>query len=663
MSTDVSFGGTKSFPAQFFAESLPQTSWDMITRLPGFTFSAGDESVRGYSGSAGNVLIDGQRSASKYQDLEGILRRIPASSVERIDLISGRVPEIDMQGHLVVANIIRIHMSTVEMRVDAGVDLVSHLGSFPNGKAEAARSWDDKRLEGSVHVSRIQDDDDSGEGFRSQVTPDGAWLRDASALQQEIEFVVQATMGYEQDVLGGNLRLNADYWSEDEVHKEEIEEKFPDSFLSQVNEQKETHRLEFGGDFEQDLSSGSHLNVIAIQQFESQDEHNFAQDPENSALFLQNNESGESILRAVVQQPHNATTRFEWGAEVAFNFLSSLSKSFENGQMVTLPSADVRVEERRAEPFAKVNWDIRPSLSLRAGGAVEFSEISQSGDRNLSKSLSYIKPSALLTWTPSERNQYRLKLERQVGQLDFNDFVSSAEFSTGTINAGNPELEPFTSWDFTATWVHQFAADAASVLTLHHAQISDVVDLVPIYTVDPESGETGVFDGPGNIGAGWLTEAELSLNLPFDRWGIKGGLIKANLIYRDSSVTDPLTQQKRSISGYIPPWEGSLEWFQDLPDRNFRWGANVSLSIQSPSYRLDETRVYAEHGWLGMFAEYNPSERWSVRAEAQNLTGREVRLTRTLYDAPRDTGEIDSIKVQSIDTYPFLYLQLSWRLN
>lgn len=662
-STNPASASTKSFPAVYFAESLPQTSWDMITRLPGFTFSAGDEDVRGYSGASGNVLIDGQRPASKYLDLENVLRRIPARTVKRIELIRGSAPGIDMQGQSVVANIIRLNTATTQMRLDAGAYVVDQLGLLASGQIEIARSWEDKRLEGSVQFSSTQDDDDSGYGFLRQTSVDGIPLMDASTTQEKIETAYQASIAYQQDLLGGSLRLNANYWSESENYQEEIENSFPVTYLSQIEEQKNTNRVELGSNYEKTFASGLQLNLVVIQQLESQDQRDFETNPQDFASFLQKNDAGETILRATVQQAYSDITRFEWGAELAFNFLDSHTESFENGNAIVIPGSDVRVEEKRAEPFFRVSWDLNPYWVLEAGGAFELSEINQSGDSQSGQSLTYLKPLVLLTWTPSTRDQYRFKLDRQVGQLDFEDFVSSAEFSTGTINAGNSNLVPSTSWNVTATWEHQFVAETTTVLTLHHAQIADVVDVAPIYATDPDSGIIEVFDGPGNIGPGWLNEAELGVNLRLSRWGIDGGLIKASLIYRDSSVTDPITHQTRSISDYVQPWEGNIEWFHDIPNHHFRWGANLRLGEQSRSYRLDETRTASERAWLGVFAEYNPSDRWSIRLEAQNLTARQVRLKHSIYDGSRDSGEIERFKVQSIKTYPYLYLQLSWSLG
>src|SRR5450432_900752 len=63
-----------SYPASFFASMGAETAYDMVLRVPGFAFDDGS-SVRGFAGAAGNVLIDGQRPASKTDDLISILRR------------------------------------------------------------------------------------------------------------------------------------------------------------------------------------------------------------------------------------------------------------------------------------------------------------------------------------------------------------------------------------------------------------------------------------------------------------------------------------------------------------------------------------------------------------------------------------------------------------
>src|SRR5271157_2334847 len=97
--------GVLVYQPSYFADARPNTAYDMITRLPGFSFN-NVTSARGFAGTAGNVLIDGQRPTAKTDDLQSILTRIPATDVDRIEVIRGGAPGIDMQGQTVVANII-----------------------------------------------------------------------------------------------------------------------------------------------------------------------------------------------------------------------------------------------------------------------------------------------------------------------------------------------------------------------------------------------------------------------------------------------------------------------------------------------------------------------------------------------------------------------------
>ena len=90
--------GVIAYPPAFFAAARPVNAREMLDRIPGFVFNGGD-GVRGYEGAAGNVLIDGQRPASKSDNLDDILRRTPASKVARIELIRGGAPGIDHHRH------------------------------------------------------------------------------------------------------------------------------------------------------------------------------------------------------------------------------------------------------------------------------------------------------------------------------------------------------------------------------------------------------------------------------------------------------------------------------------------------------------------------------------------------------------------------------------
>ena len=97
--------GVQAYRPEFFTAVRPGTALDMVQWLPGFTFEDVRD-VRGLGAAVGNVLIDGQPPTSKTDTLATVLRRIPAGQVERVDIVVGGAPGIDMRGRSVIANVV-----------------------------------------------------------------------------------------------------------------------------------------------------------------------------------------------------------------------------------------------------------------------------------------------------------------------------------------------------------------------------------------------------------------------------------------------------------------------------------------------------------------------------------------------------------------------------
>src|SRR3546814_3679148 len=95
------------------------------------------------------------------------------------------------------------------------------------------------------------------------------------------------------------------------------------------------------------------------------------------------------------------------------------------------------------------------------------------------------------------------------------------------------------TWRATLSWEHRFGEDAALTLGWTHDRIDDVVDRVLVVTDD------NVFDAPGNIGRGRRDTLSLDLAAPLDAWGIANGRIRTTVLWRSSSVTDPVTGRER----------------------------------------------------------------------------------------------------------------------
>ena len=115
---------------------------------------------------------------------------------------------------------------------------------------------------------------------------------------------------------------------------------------------------------------------------------------------------------------------WEFGAEAAYNKLDNTTTLFQNGVKVRLPAASVLVTEKRGEVFATATWRPNDAVSVEAGLRQERSTIVSEGDVLLEKQLQFTKPRVAVTWSATRNTQMRLRVEREVGQLNFDDFVA-----------------------------------------------------------------------------------------------------------------------------------------------------------------------------------------------------------------------------------------------
>ena len=96
----------QTYDASFFAVYNPLTAADMLARIPGFEINDGDDR-RGFGATGGNVLINGERPSSKAT-ITDQLKRIPAASVMRVEMLSGG-GSADVAGQSRAANVILKH--------------------------------------------------------------------------------------------------------------------------------------------------------------------------------------------------------------------------------------------------------------------------------------------------------------------------------------------------------------------------------------------------------------------------------------------------------------------------------------------------------------------------------------------------------------------------
>ncbi|MET0814721.1 MAG: TonB-dependent receptor, partial [Pseudoxanthomonas sp.] len=532
MAQNVAANGVTAYPADYFAAYSPSNARDMIDRLPGFTLVEADEDVRGYAAAQGNVLIDGARPSSKREDIGDLLKRIPAASVERIELIRSGAAGVDMMGYPILANVVRRRETTTESAVEAGAVASTDGWASPQAQVEYGRRWDGHALDLALKLEP-ELDDDSGSGDIRTFSPAGDLLGRSLLRTRTINRQSEASASWRQPLAGGRLTVTAAARGERVRADTDIDAVFGDAESETVRESEDSKEVEFGARFVKPLGAHSTLEMMLTQQLGWLDGKEESMEDGESETFDEATDTGETIGHLELTHEHSQSLSFFGSLEGAFNFLESEAAIVQDGVPVALPGSRVRIEERRLEAAVGANWKPDENWLLEAAMRVERSDISQSGDSPLQRSFTYPKPRLALRWDRDERNQLRLALSREVGQLDFGDFVASASLDSDQVTAGNASLEPDKTWRLSAAWERSLWTDAALTLTWTHDEISDVIDRVLVTTEDD------VFDAPGNIGDGRRDTLALELSAPLDRFGFAGAHLRTSMLWRRSRVTDP----------------------------------------------------------------------------------------------------------------------------
>lgn len=636
-----------TYTAEGMAAYAPANARDMVQRLPGFTIIEGDADLRGYAGARGNVLVDGAWPSSKHEDIGDLLERIPAASVQRIELIRGGAG-VDMAGYPLLANVVRRQDATIMGAVEAGGVVSTDGWSAGQGQVEFASHSDAGSLD-IVIMTGSELDEDGGEGViltRETVGSADTRFRNVRA----VERVTEGGVEWRQALAGGGVTAKAALLNEQESANTEIRDA-GFGIREQVREDEERLSADLSARYEREFGDRWKIETLASQRLGWLEAFEASEEDDEFERFNEETDTGESILRADASHEASGELRLSAGLEGAFNFLESVARLEENGETTPIPGSDVRIEEQRIESsFASV-WKPLDSWVFEAGVRFESSVITQSGDSPLERDFFYAKPRVSADWAVDAFNDVRVSYTREVGQLDFGDFVASASLQTGAVSAGNARLEPDKTSRWTASWERRFDDDAAVKLTWMHEAIEDVVDRVLVSVGGDQ------FDAPGNIGDGEAESLQLEVTAAMDALGLAGGQLRSSMTWRSSGVADPVTGERRRISEQIPI-EGFVSLTQDMPSLGFTWGVEVNHAERQTSYRFDEIVRSSEAVSWELFAEWRIDKRWTLKVEAANLLGRTFHEQRTRHGGVRSGNPIDELEDRSWRTPGYVTLTI-----
>ena len=625
----------------YFQEFAPRNALDMVSRIPGFSISGGnDQGQRGLGQASQNVIVNGERFSSKSDSVRDQLRRIPASDVVRIELVDGNTLDIPGLTGLVANVVYKSDSVSGQFRWTPGFRFYNADPQYLGGEA----SLTGKTGALGYTVSLSNDNERFGADGPTLITAADGTLIEEQDLQFDGGFdnPKLATI-FTYDFGGGaTANLNLSY-GEDFFYRGDPETGFPTVGPVRLRDArvKETGpQYEIGGDVAFPLGPGQ-LKLIGLERFERDNFTSTVIDSFNDDStptgfrFAQVNEAGERIGRAEFGW-NMWKTDWQVSGEAAFNRLNRASSLFgldETGEFVGIPFPDGTggVTEDRYEASLSASRQITPKLSTQVIAAMEFSTIEQTGTKANSRSFKRPKGSVAATWKPSDDFDVSLTLARRVSQLSFGDFLASVSLNDDNQSGANNELVPFQSWNVEIEANKRIGPWGSIQVEARQAWFKDFIDWFPL----ADGGEAR-----GNIGDAQRLHLQLNATINLDPIGWKGARLDVRAVERWMNVTDPFTGQDRPFSF---DEEGALDidLRHDIPASDWAWGASLFTQETAPySRRFEVGRQWEGPIFSSLFVEHKDVLGLTVRAVAGNILGAERKFHRTVYDGPRPDGDV-----------------------
>ncbi len=652
------------YPASFYSRFTPNTAFDMIRQTPGFILDDGGDQ-RGLGASAGNILINDRRPSAK-QDLPSvILARIPAGLVEKVEVIRGQVRDIDLQGQSVVANIVLKEDTEAAIRWDVKWRYNIDFKSTYEGGISISDNWNGIDYNAGVEMRYFTRGD-----YTFQDRFDGNDVLEEKRIDDYFldGFRGAANLNLSTPVGENLVKFNTTFNWQDQDGLRQIEETDqppPGTFRREfIGSDEKLRGIEIGTDIERYLVPDLQATLIGLFIYSREDNFEILRRALNigPTTFLrqadEDSKSTEGIVRLEFDWTgipnHNIQANLEGAVNILDGGLFQTEDTGAGDEEVSVPGANSRVEETRGDFLLKDTWSLG-NLELDYGLGAEVSNISQTGDAVLERSFTFLKPQAVLSHNSDQGQQTRLSVFREVAQLDFGDFITGNVFEDDDVALGNPNLKPDTTWVAEISHERRFGPESILRITVFHHWISDALDLLPL---------SETFEATGNIGDARRWGGTIETSIPLQWLGLTGARLDIFGRWQDSSVTDPVTGEKRVLSDRTPPgrlmplvfstenkYAFSVNFRQDFQAEKVSWGWDIRERGEHPRFRANELDILDEDMEFNAFIE---TTRWfglKLRFDAENILDITSTRDRIRYTGARDLTPVrfreDQIRTRS----------------
>jgi outer membrane receptor for ferrienterochelin and colicin len=679
--TDESANSTVIYTADYFSQYNPVTASDMLDRIPGVSLRGGgpgsDRGDRGL-GTGGNLLINGQRIAGKGNSARDQLDRITAAEVERIEIIRDTSGALNVRGASEVINVILL---ASQSRSSTTVELVNRLNHDNTLETGGSVAWSQQvgNFQALVNLE-ARPNYENRDNREVRLGPNNELV--GTLFETNIRDQQENTLSSNMSYSLGDHRMQLNALIREGDHPHPVRRDFVDftdaGLVNRIEEEdvnKEESNWEVGGDYEFSFDDGSRLSVLFVANNEIRNNvrerysANPAEEGLSKNLFIDSRqERQEFIIQGNYNFSITETQSLRVGIESADTQLdSSLLIGSSSGSepasasvgglspLLSVSNPGTKVQEIRYEGFAFHNWTLSDRSSLESSLVYENSEISQTGVVNKTRDFQFWRPSFDYRFNITENFRFRGTVKRSVSQLSFSSFAATTNEEDRDLNAlaGNPELEPQTSWDYEGQLEYRLPNDGGVISSnISYSDIDNYIGRVNA-TIDPNE----PLSATGNVAPAkrWAMFNRASIRL--NSLSLPNAILGVTLGLFDSEIIDPFLKTKQRIGGR---GFAGLNFRHDITSLGLSYGIDYSHSIWGGNYDIDIktiTRNDRERS-LDLFVSKVWFEDWTFRLESDNTLGASGCRYRQRFDGTTINGAISLIQNSCSSRYRRLNLSL-----
>ena len=678
---EESANSTVIYTADSFSQYNPITASDLLDRIPGVSLRGGGPgSGRGDRGlgTGGNLLINGQRIAGKGNSARDQLDRITAAEVERIEIIRDTSGALNVRGASEVINVILL---ASQSRSSTTVELVNRLNHDNTLETGGSVAWSKQvgNFQALVNLE-ARPNYENRDNREVRLGPDNEVV--GTLFETNIRDQQENTLSSNMSYSLGDHRMQLNALIREGDHPRPVRRDFVDftdaGLVNRIEEEdvnREESNWEVGGDYEFSFDDGSRLSVLFVANNEIRNNvrerysANPAEEGLSKNLFIDSRqERQEFIIQGNYNFSITETQSLRVGIESADTQLdSSLLIGSSSGSepasasvgglspLLSVSNPGTKVQEIRYEGFAFHNWTLSDRSSLESSLVYETSEISQTGAVNKTRDFQFWRPSFDYRFNITENFRFRGTVKRSVSQLSFSSFAATTNEEDRDLNAlaGNPELEPQTSWDYEGQLEYRLPNDGGVISSnISYSDIDNYIGRINA-TIDPNE----PLSATGNVAPAkrWAMFNRASIRL--NSLSLPNAILGVTLGLFDSEIIDPFLKTKQRIGGR---GFAGINFRHDITSLGLSYGIDYSHSIWGGNYDIDIktiTRNDRERS-LDLFVSKVWFEDWTFRLESDNTLGASRCRYRQRFDGTTINGAISLIQDSCSSRYRRLNLSI-----